>query len=495
MTRALTSLHLNAPACIAEKAACRDDSTGTVNITECDDSCDEFHCSGRNGEEEIKTMSCPHGITPLRRTAHAGSVRNEDLHNEDRREWGFIVFKVSGHGLTGDIKHGLDSLRQSGTSCRTHITVRAEEHGRISDYAVRDREGATESHLTHAAGGAYEEDAASRPLLSEESIAGFVLNSMRHYPAKHYMVSFEGHSEDLRAALPAVRSALESVAGQSGEMIDVLLFDSCFMSQLEIATEFKDVAKVMAASQEGVVKFRPLEKLAEEAGREKYSPHELARHIVETSEEFSFAAIDLQKIQALNTKMKHFGEQILAVKDDGALSEIRREIRTSSHFSTEGITGPNTFYNAVDLFDFINRLSKNHRLAEKHPTVAAAGREVLQELREDPRGLVIAEKHQSGIDRFMLDYTDVSGAHGLSLFMPTTPKAIRDRYMYIENSQFSRDTGWEKVSDHITGDRSSLYIVGSLCHYLGGLAIGGINTLLYKAWEEIPAVQRMFETS
>ena len=401
------------------------------------------------------------------------------------RDWNFIVFKIAGHGLEEDIKRGLETLKKSGTTSRAYITVRAEQDGKISDWTVMDKKVNKEGYLSPAIGGKQSVKSTEVPMLSEKSMTEFLLNSMKRYPARNYLVSFEGHSAQVRKVIPEIHKALEKATKEIGKKIGILLFDSCFMGQIETASEFKDVADVLVASQEGVVGFRPYEKLVEEVEKKELSPKELAKDIVKSADEFTFSAVDLKKIDVLNPKIKALGEEILKIKNQKDLKEIREEIKKSQHYYTEGISKPNTFRNAVDLYDFLSHLTENPVISKKYPQLIEKAKDILKYLKVKQDGVIFSEKHKKGIDRYLLDYTNIEDAHGLSIFLPVTPEIFRDEYIHFKDSTFAKETNWEKVISHITSSRNPTYLAESFTHYFGGLALAGINYAMERGAEEL----------
>jgi hypothetical protein len=441
----------------------------------------EIGKEGLKSAEEIQFLQFSKGVTKFYQT-----TQEKPLSSEKMRDWNFIVFKIAGHGLEGDIKQGLNNLNKSGTSSNTYITVRAEEDGKISDYSVKDSEEGTDNYLSPASGGLTKRDASLTPMLSKRQMTQFLLNSMKDYPAKKYLVAFEGHSAQLREAMPEIHKSLENAVKESGKKIDALVLDSCFMSQIETASEFKDVANVMIASQDGVVKFRPYEDMAK-LGK-NISSKELAEYIVQSSNEFTMSATDLGKVDILNQKMKVLGKEILKIEDKEVLKEIRKEIEASQHYYTEvtpiGKEQPNTFRNTVDIYDFLSHITRNSGISKDYPHLSDAAKDILQYLDVKSDGVIFAEKHKMGIDRYLLDYTKVESSHGLSMHLPTTPEIVRDEYTHFENSRFDRETSWDNVINHITGSKSPIYIASSVGHYFSGLVTAGINYAMERADEK-----------
>lgn len=399
------------------------------------------------------------------------------------RDWTFIVFKVAGHGLKADYVHDFERLAQ-GSGSRANIVVRTDMNGPVEDFVIPESPGPAAPAASRGLSARVGTREGQPSIRTRESMGDFIVQAMRRFPARHYLVAFDGHSEHFREVIPAIQGALsDAVQENSGRKLDLLLFDSCFMAQVETASEFQDVASHLVASQEGVYQFRDMGEMAGALDRDSRleDPAHMARHVVETSEEFAMSAVDLDKVPALNGLMKRFGDEILKVTDDDELSALRRAVRKSQHFSTEGVFSPNSFYNTVDICDFAGRVASLEPLRYTHPSLVEAARQVAKHLEPADDGVVYGEKHQSGDHRYLLDYTNVDRAHGLSMHLPTTPAGLRETYTHFEGSRFDAETGWERVISHLTSSKNIGYKVQSLALHASGQAVSVVNGWLYNA--------------
>jgi hypothetical protein len=413
----------------------------------------------------------------LEETAPIVGEAQQDSANP-RRNWSFMVLQVAGHGLAPDFDSARRSLNREGTTKRAYITVRNTENGKITDYAALTKTPRS-SGAIQIPGPDAPEESASQPLhLSQEELTSFLVNSARVYPGEHYLVSLESHSKQLRQSLPEVHAALAALSRQIGKKIDILLIDSCFMAQVEVATAFKDVARYMVASEESVVHFRPPTKIAKKLKDPDTSPKDLADIIVKTNHEFTSSAIDLDKIDGLNKRIKVLGTEILKVRDVKGLQDMRAAVEKSTHYYREGIVKPGTFMNTMDFYSFVKHLLATRDLRAKFPGLMAACRDILDYFGSPETGIVISERHSRLISRYFLDITNVRGSHGLSMYFPTAPQPFRTRYTFFPNSLFDAETGWNGVIAHLTSTRTPRYLATSIAKTLAGLTIFLLNATI-----------------
>jgi hypothetical protein len=101
--------------------------------------------------------------------------------------------------------------------------------------------------------------------LTERRIADFIAYSLAKRPANNYAVILSGHTDAFlgRTLLfdqdPSGTSTLKGISSVIREKfpnkLDVLAFDGCVMNSLEVAYEFKDVAKTWIGSQGSIPNF------------------------------------------------------------------------------------------------------------------------------------------------------------------------------------------------------------------------------------------------
>ncbi|MBF0106502.1 MAG: hypothetical protein HQM16_14400 [Deltaproteobacteria bacterium] len=424
-------------------------------------------------------------LTPLA-TTPSKEIDPELLKVFAKTEWSFLVFQVDGHGLSDDYSRMNRELSLKGTTEDVQIAVMAQDaKGRLVNYHVAHSDPEKDGFLSTYENG--DGPATPRPkkkMLKKEVMTEFLTDAIRRFPSERVMVSFEGHSGDLRDVLPAIHAALKAVTEKLGKKIDILVFDSCFMAQLEIATEFSDVARYLVASQEGVVKFRSFPNIARFASAGHIEPANLATQIVLNNKEFTFSAIDLEKLDGLNEAIKAMGEVILDIKDKKALKEIRRPMTEVTSYYSEGVFRPNYYFQTIDFKGFVNALVGSAYLKAHHPDLVTAAHTVLEAFGKKGEGVILEERHTDKVDKYLLDYTDVRGSNGLSIHQPSTPKPFRNSYTHVDKSRFNKVTNWDRVTDHVTATRSPLRWMSSAVQFTYGAALSGINALLQLIHEK-----------
>ncbi len=406
-----------------------------------------------------------------------------------KKQWGIYVFQVPGHGLDPDYARMNNQLAVKGTTTEAHIVLRGvDANGRLVNFSAQttdaENNGLFDQYSSGPAAGQYLE----KHILSQDAMATFLTETAKQFPAEHVVVSFEGHSGELRQFIPEIHAALAMLATQLGKPIDILLFDSCFMAQIEIATEFSNVAKFLVASQEGVVKFRSFPLISRWLAKDgQTTPKELADLIARNNKEFTFSAIDLGKVDALNQAMKGLGEVILTISDNKVFKAIRKAVRGATGYYTEGLFSSTHFSNTVDIYGYIRGIEKNPYLRKYFPGVTDAAAMVLKAHGKKGEDLIVWERHASKTDQYVLDYTDVRGSHGLSIHQRITPKWLWNAYTHLKDSAFNKATGWDKVTDHITSQRTLVYLTASVFSFLGGAVTAGVNNGIQRGmeiWEE-----------
>lgn len=401
------------------------------------------------------------------------------------RDWGFIVLKIQGHGLAADIQGALDTLDKSGTSKDAYITVRAGQNGRYSDFALTDAD-KPGSHLVRAEGGVQGVDRRTHPMMSTDAIASFLKNTMDKYPARHYFISFDGHSHDIRQVFKPIHDALAETVKERGKKIDVLTFDACFLAQIECASKFADVADVMIGSEDEMSYSRPVDRLAQDVAATPYDAHRLARRTVALNQDLTLSALDLSKTADVNLRMKAFADAVRGVKDQTLLAQMRREIASSQHYFTQGVFRPGPWHNTVDVTDATTRIISNPAIAAGAPQVVAAGRELLKVIKVLPDGFVFAESHQTATSRDKLTFFDVRRSHGLSVYLPVAPHPFRDQYTHFKDSEFDAQTQWEDMIAHLTSSRNPTYVAKSALQYAIGAAVVAAGYVADTVAEHMP---------
>lgn len=210
-----------------------------------------------------------------------------------------------------------------------------------------------------------------------QTLADFLTWGVQNYPAKKYAVVIWNHGNGWEGVsfddnpnsfltMPELRQGLEvmnlAIAQQRGisrsqrNLIDLLNFDACIMSALEVAYEMKDVAKYMVGSQfnepgagENYTSFlQPLAAKPQMEARElaEIMVYEYARHYA-IEREINYAAIDLSKIQDFSVlfnqaagymKISQFKDQLKSVFGRASFDLITGLTNAQKTVASEPIT-------------------------------------------------------------------------------------------------------------------------------------------------------------
>lgn len=160
------------------------------------------------------------------------------------------------------------------------------------------------------------------------------------------------NEQELRQCLLAINSLLK------GKKLELIVFDSCHLALLEMASICKKSVNIMVASQE----IEPengcnFSKLLEPFTRETMNPEALARHIVQTFEDeyassfadFTLSAINLLDFDSIESSISRLSQLFLdSLKKDCGFYFFINKIRESSILVTE-------FFDRdyIDLYHFL----------------------------------------------------------------------------------------------------------------------------------------------
>lgn len=219
-----------------------------------------------------------------------------------------------------------------------------------------------------------------------QTLADFLTWGVKNYPAKKYAVIIWNHGNgwqgvsfddnpnsyltmpELRQGLEAMNTAISQQRGISrsmAPMIDILNFDACIMSTLEVAYEMKDVAKYMVGSQfnepgagENYTLFlQPLSQKPQMEARElaEVMVYQYAQNYA-SQRDVNYAAIDLSKVAGFSSVIDQVAKVLSA-------SQLKEQIK-----QTFGRTS----------FDLISGMTAVKKIVTTESSTAEALDQVLQ---------------------------------------------------------------------------------------------------------------------
>jgi hypothetical protein len=287
-------------------------------------------------------------------------------------------------------------------------------------------------------------------MASPQTLTNFIQWATSTYPADHYLLVLWDHGRGWRTgntALQLQQREVKSIfvdeshgdemslpelsqALASAHHTDIALFDACLMGMTEVAYAIKDSTDVMCASEENV----PVE--GQEYGtllnhivsNPLISSEALGRAIVDDYINYysngyggavTMSAVDLRSLDQLTSATDQLASAVL-----NNMNEVRSGVETAraatQHFDFD--SGEYDYYR--DLYDFAARVNSG----VSNPSVKTAAQNVMSAV----NSTVIREGHYG---------SDVSGAHGISIYLPD-PGGMLSGYTSMT---FSQATHWDEM--------------------------------------------------
>ena len=243
-------------------------------------------------------------------------------------------------------------------------------------------------------------------------------------------IAFDDSASDFLDNLELQR-VLESACDRLGQRIDILGFDACLMSMLEVHYQLRRACQVVIGSQEiepsGGWPYDPI--LAKLQQQPDMTAEELARKIVDEYVDHyksldarlavTQAAVQPDKTQALIHRIQNFSRILASAATQPALlPQLFNALRLSQSFTERDY---------IDLVSFCKTLSKEETQSTEAGSLAAASREVVEQITGLNSPLLASRSNGS----------QVSDAHGISIYLPT--KNISGIYSDLD---FAKDTQW-----------------------------------------------------
>ncbi|MCX5751788.1 MAG: clostripain-related cysteine peptidase [Candidatus Saganbacteria bacterium] len=293
-----------------------------------------------------------------------------------------------------------------------------------------------------------------------ESVKDFVLWSIQHYPATHYMLIVGSHGSGWRTrrsieakgfgqdftsdpsrealiSLPDFKSILPSIYSALGnKKLDILAIDCCLNGAIEVAYQIKDYVDLLLASEETIPgSGYPWESIATDiVANPTWSGSTLATDIVNLyqtqysgQEKTTLAAIDLSKITTVADRTKTLASLITANTLEANFRDLINQ-HTGQTYSIQryhDVTFRDLWHMADNL---ISSWGSDPACADITIECATIKTAVEQ--------AVILSKYTSG----STDIYSVANSHGLSIYLPT-PQTTTYEAEYGD-LDFSTYTGW-----------------------------------------------------
>lgn len=356
--------------------------------------------------------------------------------NSPVRDWTVLYYLNGNNDLEPKLVRNLLDAEAIGSSDRVDLVAQLSRSPQKKKTNLDgDWTGARRYHLSHAdakKGGQkktiHSEVIAELPLPDQgapESLRDFLRWGKENYPAKHTMVvigdhgkGFVGTGYDYANKSQLNLLELDQALTESGLKPDVLVFDACLMGQLEVASQLRDRAGILVASEEIVGQDGlPHRDIAEYlVCQPQVSPTELAKAVVAIAGQDELDRIDEGKsdaaAQLAALRLDRIGEVEEAAdglaraleKADLGPAKVARARREATQFAADTETRPEEDFR--DLGHFARLLGEDESM---------------------PAGVrKAAEGVRASLDRVLLAHSNegegMEEAEGLSVYLPSKLK-------------------------------------------------------------------------
>jgi len=258
-----------------------------------------------------------------------------------------------------------------------------------------------------------------------QSLKDFVAWGMKNYPAEHYVVVVTGHGGAWIGALEmsptamdkAIKEGVEKASEETGEKkkLDALLFNSCYMGNMESAYEMKGTADINISSENysrGNMLYDWDEHITniQSAIREKgqFDPKAFAKDFVEyyrkegkeLKENFpefvnwkesylTLTAIDNKNMDRVVGEWKNFIDACKASKVPD--STIFKEFSESQGFNSSAFNPAQTIFAFYDMIKDLGDIMKH---VVENPAIPQAVKDQAGKVQDAIKGAIIAEQHE-----------------------------------------------------------------------------------------------------
>jgi hypothetical protein len=177
--------------------------------------------------------------------------------NQAPKKWTILQYCATDNNLRDSAVENLNELESSPDNDNIDIISlvdRNENDCKIYKVKHDDDKGKINSSII--------KDMGNTNTADPKTLTNFLIEMMQKYPAEHYAVILEDHgfgwngvlydqsSNEKTMTVPQLRQAFEEAQKATGIKIDIIAFDACSMASGEVASELKNAANYMIASQE-----------------------------------------------------------------------------------------------------------------------------------------------------------------------------------------------------------------------------------------------------
>ncbi len=270
-------------------------------------------------------------------------------------------------------------------------------------------------------------------------LAGFIVEAMRRFPAKHLAIIMAGHGRSWYGALPDeshgkamslrdMKRAFQQIYEKTGKKVDLLAWDACLMASAEVGYALRHYVKYMVASEaeEGPYGWYYLQVMdslrAVKPG--DLTPEKFAKTVVEAIHKASrygydqvdtISAVNLERADELAKRIDKFSKALL--ETDKPNKSLLYAI-----FSAESFGGE-----SVDLADLTKRIAESEDIKD----------EKLKRAAKDLYDFITQEY-------VIANYSDEKypDAKGVSISLP-----LSESY---KSTDIAKDTNWDEAMKGVT---------------------------------------------
>lgn len=224
---------------------------------------------------------------------------------------------------------------------------------------------------------------ADTDMSNSQNLKNFIEWGMRNYPSEKTILVIGGHSAGFAGAVtnagktsmmpvPDVKRALDENEKETGMKPDVLVFNSCLMSQAEVLGEMKDSARYIIASEkpeykEGIPLGNFIEKLDGEIKKGEVSPKKASELLLDASGETpgntpGISMIDTAKTAQLTESIDQLAKSLL--RTDTSRENLIQIIRGTERAYIKNNREP-LFADYRDLRDFACNLASSPLITDE----------------------------------------------------------------------------------------------------------------------------------
>jgi hypothetical protein len=385
-------------------------------------------------------------------------------------DWTMLIYQASDNNLSEDCMYALSEMNKVVHARKTPPRGAKAAPPKLSVVAQLDPVGrgnpTLRFEITKQASGLEKKVIKTFVQETDESRADtliqFLSESISDFPAEHYIVVLNGHGagflngfflrDDDRPSssvpsalrirlLTEVFGSKRVVQALKGKKIDILGFDSCMMSTIEVCFQLlPTAANSIAIGSEGFALNSgwPYERIVTKLQNERVEPEDLAKSIVDEHISFysdyelgglsvDISAIRLNKIRTLKSKIDDLAAALKAVLKRDEYVERGERFQDAillSHWATQSYNGEQ----CVDLYDFCNLLQK--RLPKN-----AKGKQISR-LCQKVQAAIIGNGQNSAVIRGRSAGAAFQFSNGISIYFPWARFDIAPEY---------RDLGFVKA--------------------------------------------------